>query len=142
MRIEGFPTNVNLDASETPESVIVEMICSDNLYKLENYNYPVSRTFKWSPQNCGGLKMEINFRTFSVVKTYPHFSGFPNFLVDFKKGGTTFIPEDFPLYKQELNKRSIKWIKMRFAFSGHEPVIELVERTPLKAPRKIVHCWK
>jgi len=142
VRIEGFPTNVNLDASETPESVVVEMICSDNLYKLENYNYPVSRTFKWSPQDCGGLKMEINFRTFSVVKTYPHFSGFPNFLVDFKKGGRTFIPEDFPLYKQELNKRSIKWIKMRFAFSGHEPVIELVERTPLKAPRKIVHCWK
>ncbi len=142
VRIEAFPTNVNLDAAETPEVVVVEMICSDNLYKIENYNYPVSRTFKWSPQDCGGLKMEIKFRTFSIAKTYPHYSGFPRFLVDFKTGGRTFIPEDFPLYKSDLNKRSIKWIKVRFAFSGHEPVMELVEKTPLVAPRNIVYCWK
>lgn len=140
--IVGLPTDVNEDAAEKIQAVIVEMVCSSGVQRLENYNFPVSELFKWSPESCGGVKLEIRFRNLVLTRRYPNYTGLPEFLVDFRNGTRTFTPEEFPLREDELKKRNVKEIHIRFELIGHEPLIDLIERTPLEAPSKIVYCWK
>jgi hypothetical protein len=33
-------------------------------------------------------------------------------------------------------------ISVRIKLTGHEPLIELIEKTPLGAPQKITYCWE
>ncbi len=139
--IEGLPTDVNAGAMTKPEAVVVEMICSEGVQRIENLNYPVKQSFKWNPELCGGVKMDIRFRDFTLTKTYPHYSGFPKFLMDFRNGDKIFTQQDFPLHKMEMDNLGVNFIQVKFELKGHEPLIDLIEKTPLAAPRKIVYCW-
>lgn len=142
VRIAGLPTDVNVDAKEKPEGVIIEMICADEVQRLENWNYPVEQIFKWNPDTCGGVKMEIQFQDFTLSKGYPGFTGFPEFLRDFRSGEMVIRSDQFSIVRQEqLNRVRVKFISVKFDILGHEPLIERIERTPLSAEENIVYCW-
>jgi type VI secretion system protein ImpL len=139
--MKGLPIDVNVGAKQKPQAAIVEMLCSSGVQRFENYNFPVMETFKWTPESCGGVKLEIMFREFTLTKAYPRYTGFPEFLVDFRRGTRIFSLDDFPMHQARLEKAGIDQIKIKMELTGHEPVIELIERTPLTAPLKIVYCW-
>ena len=140
--LEALPTDVNPEANAKPQSVIVEMTCSNGVQRIENYNFPVIRVFKWSPEACGDVKMTINFRDVSLTRTYMHYSGFPQFLAEFRTGIRVFTRADFPISSGELEKLNVDQIMVRMKLTNHEPLIELIERTPLGAPQKITACWE
>jgi len=139
--LQGLPVDINEGAADRVEAVIVEMLCSDGVQRFENYNYPMVEVFKWSPEQCGGVKMEIVFRDFTLTRVYPNYTGFPEFLKDFRRGVRVFTPPDFPSLEERMKKARVNEVIIKMGLAGHEPVIELIERTPLTAPHKIVYCW-
>jgi len=140
--LKGVPIEVNEGANDKPQAVVIELLCSSGVQRFENYNYPVNVTFKWTPEQCGNVTLNIVFRDFTMSKTYSSYLGFPQMLKDFRDGTRTFTAQDFPAHTVRLEKAGILRIDVRMELAGHEPVIELIDRTPLTAPRKIVYCWK
>ena len=70
------------------------------------------------------------------------FSGFPAFLADFQSGERVFTRADFPIYANELEKLGVDRIIVRMKLTNYEPLIQLIERTPMGAPQKITYCWE
>jgi type VI secretion system protein ImpL len=147
VKVEGLPTDVNDEAKTKPQEVMVEMTCADTVQRIENYNYPVAKTFKWSQKTCGPVTFKIVFRKFDLTVVYKGgdergSNGFPQFLQDFRTGEKIFTPKDFPDYATEFDLLDITQIRVRFNFTSFQDVIDRIEKTPLSPRDKIVYCWQ
>jgi type VI secretion system protein ImpL len=139
--IKGLPTDANPEARIKPHSTKLELHCSSGIQNLVNLNYPVSKTFTWSPETCKDVLFQIEVGDLVLTKKYTGEQAFPEFLQDFKGGQKTFYPIDFPGEKGALEKLGIRYVKANYQFTGDQPVLGQVKVLPGQAPRSIVKCW-
>ncbi len=76
VQIEAQPMDANADAAVKPLGCILCLQCSDTKTCLENYNYPQSAAFKWSPDGCGDTTLTIQFPDLTLSRTYAGRFGF------------------------------------------------------------------
>ena len=139
--IRGLPTDTNQDAQLKVHATRLEIQCADETKTMVNLNYPVRKTFEWSPRSCGDVLLEINVGKTTVTKKYKGYRGFPEFLKDFATGQHTFYPGDFPAQKAALQRLNVKYIKVNYRLKGQEPVLKLLGTAPGRVPRGIAECW-
>ncbi|BBO67203.1 type VI secretion system protein ImpL [Desulfosarcina alkanivorans] len=139
--IKAYPTDANKDAAIKPHATSLELQCGDEKNKLLNLHYPVKKTFRWSPQNCGDVIFKIEIGNLVLTRVYSGYQGFAKFLKDFQTGQRTFRPSDFPDSASALKRMGIKYITPRYQFSGHQKVIRLLRASPGRVPQEIASCW-
>jgi type VI secretion system protein ImpL len=139
--IRAYPTGANKEARIRPHETSLELQCTTETSKLINLNYPVKKTFNWSPQNCGDVIFKINVGNVVLVKKYSGYQAFPKFIRDFNKGQRTFYSRDFPDKRQALKRMGIKFITVKYQFRGHRPVLSLLRSAPGRIPRTVAKCW-
>ncbi len=153
VKVRGLPTDVNRDALIKPHATRLEVQCVDKTSQLINLQYPIQKTFAWSPRNCGDVVFKIEIGSHVLTRRYRGDKAFPAFLQDFFSG-RTFKPQDFPEFSDQLQALQIEYIRVNYQFSGDvEEAIELL--TPPKPPpsplpepvldvtlpQVIVKCW-
>lgn len=139
--IKGLPTDANPDARIKPQSTRLEMQCAGGNQLLENLNFPITKTFNWSPDSCGDVVLQIDVGDIVLTKRYGGPQAFPDFLDDFRGGKHTFSPDDFPAERQSLGQMGIRFIRVNYGVSGGHAVTGQAKSMPGQAPRVIVRCW-
>jgi type VI secretion system protein ImpL len=142
VRLEGLPTDSNPDATISPHATKLEMNCKSGGQSLDNYNYPVSRTFEWSPTECGDVNLRIVIGDLVLTREYTGNRSFQRFLRDFGDGQHTFYRTDFPDQDTDLKRLGIKFIKVKYRISGGGAVTSLqnTESSAVRVPEVIVSC--
>lgn len=140
VKMDGLPTDTNPDATIIPHVTKLELECAAGVQSLDNYNYPVSHTFEWSPTECGDVSLKILIGDLTLKKTYTGFRPFAQFIKDFENGQHTFYRIDFPDMGPALKRMGIKFIKVKYKISGGGPVITLLNMAAGRAPEEIVSC--
>jgi type VI secretion system protein ImpL len=139
--IRGLPTDSNPDARIKPQSTRLEMQCAGGNQALENLNFPITKTFNWSPDSCGDVVLQIDVGDTVLTKRYTGPQAFPDFLSDFKGGRHTFTPADFRSEKQALDRMGVKYIRVNYLVSGGgQAVVGQAKSMPGQAPRSIARC--
>jgi type VI secretion system protein ImpL len=142
VHIKGLPTSTNPEARVRPHALHLEVRCSDtDLQKMDNYMFPVRKTFKWSPGKCGDVILSIEIGDVVAKKKYSGLLSFAHFLQDFKTGERVFDAEEFPEEVHSLRHLNVRYIKVPFQFTNHEPVLNLLGESPGAAPEIIAQCW-
>lgn len=139
--VRGLPTDTNKGAGLRVHATRLELHCAKEATTLVNLNYPVSKTFDWSPMDCGDVVFEMEVGNMVLTKKYTGERGFPEFLKDFKNGEKTFYASDFPEKESDLRRVGIKTITAKYRFKGHQPVLKLLGESPGRVPREIATCW-
>jgi type VI secretion system protein ImpL len=139
--VKAFPTDANKSARIKPQATSLEVQCGNETNRLLNLHYPVKKTFRWSPQECGDVVFKIEIGNLVLKRVYSGYLGFAKFLKDFRNGQHTFRPADFPASAAALKRMGIKTITPRYRFSGQRPVIRLLRQSPGRVPRDITTCW-
>ncbi len=136
--IRGLPTEANTDAKLQPHGTRLELHCGASMQSIANYNYPVHKTFNWSPDACGDVILQIEVSDLVLTKRYMGPQAFPEFLKDFRGGQRNLSLNEFPGEKAALSRLGIKWIKVHYQFFGSQPIIQTLTSTmPGQAPGKI-----
>jgi len=141
VKIRAYPTDTNRDAKLRPHATVLELQCAGQSTRLENLNYPVAKTFVWTPQSCGDVVFQISVGNLVLTKTYTGYNAFAKFLDEFKSGQRTFSREEFPSEEAALRRLGITYIKAKYQFQGHRQALEMLYAAPGRPPRKIVACW-
>ncbi len=150
--VRGLPTDVNPDARLKPQAVRLEVRCESGVQRLENFMYPNSATFKWTPETCHDVVMKIEIGELVLTRFYGGDMAFPKFLREFRGGQSTYTPKSFPESRAGLDDLGIRYITVKYELGGAGPVIDLLskpDRGPpqppsvpaLKAPTRILKCW-
>jgi type VI secretion system protein ImpL len=140
--ITGLPTSANPNALAQPHAVNLKLPCATETQQVINRNYPVKKTITWSPQNCGDILFEIEISNLVCTRRYTGPMAFAKFLGDFARGEHVFQAEDFPEQALALKNLNVKFIQVKYEFSGHQPILELSRSTPEKVPWTIAKCWE
>jgi type VI secretion system protein ImpL len=138
--IKGLPTDANKGASLRPQATHLELQCGDTTQKLDNYQYPVRKTFTWSPDSCGDVLFRIEVGNIELVKRYTGSYAFPKFLLDFKTGQRVFRRQEFPEHEADLKRVGVEYIKANFRFQGNKSIIGLLGSAPGRVPVEIASC--
>jgi len=138
--METLPLEVNDEAKTKPHACILGLQCADGKHFLENYNFPQSQTFHWSPEQCGDVTLTILFADTKITRRYEGAMGFAQFLSEFRDGSRTFRADEFSRDRQFLNNNAVSWIRLSYKISGSAPVVRLLEKKPLRIPMEIVDC--
>ena len=137
----GLPTSANPEARIQPHATRLELQCAGKTQSLVNRNYPIRKTFNWSPENCGDVLFEIEVGNLILKRKYKGFRAFAKFLTDFSKGRRTFYPSDFPDKAGALKRLGINQIIVQYELSGSRPAIDALHAATGKVPRNIAQCW-
>jgi type VI secretion system protein ImpL len=140
--IRGLPTDTNPEARIKPHATRLELQCASGVQSLVNQNYPVNKTFMFSPDGCGDVLFQIEVSDLILTKKYTGPRAFPEFLQDFRGGRRTFNPGEFPAERVSLERLGIKYIRVNYQFSGEGPIMGAAASIPGQAPRNIAQCWK
>ena len=127
LTITGRPLGVNPGATAKPYAATLKIQCTTGDVSLNNFNFPVSETFSWSPEQCGDVNLQLKVDTITLTKKYPGSMGVVNFIQDFIDGQKSFSPNDFPGAKKKLDALGVSSINVRYDFSGHEDLLKLAE---------------
>jgi type VI secretion system protein ImpL len=136
------PTSVNRGARILPHATRLELECAESTQTLINRQYPIKKTFVWSPQSCGNVLLEIEVGNLILSRKYTGYQAFGKFLMDFSTGQKTFKSTDFPNQRAALERLGIDTITVKYDISGHKQVISTMRASPGRVPRKIVACWE
>jgi type VI secretion system protein ImpL len=139
--ISGLPTSSNPEARPKPQATRLELQCSGASQTIENMNFPVSKTFNWSPETCGDVILQIDVGDLHLKKKYTGDQAFPEFLQDFRVGQRIFSPGEFAAEKDALERMGIKFIRVQYQFTGQQDVLNQMNALPRQAPARIVSCW-
>jgi type VI secretion system protein ImpL len=140
VNIKAYPTGANPEGVR-PQETCLELQCASDTTKLINLNYPVKKTFNWSPQTCGDVIFKIKVEDIVLTKIYTGYQGFPKFIKDFERGQRTFYVREFPDEASALKRMGIKYITVKYQFTGHRPVLKLLGSAPGRIPRSVAKCW-
>jgi type VI secretion system protein ImpL len=140
VQIRGLPTGANPGA-QLPSLTSLELLCGTEVQTLLNRNYPIMKNFTWSPDGCGDTVLKIEVGNVTLVKRYPGFQGFPEFLQDFRQGRRTFYSGDFPEQQAALKRMGVEYVAVTYQFSGQERVLGSLGAGAGRLPRGIVACW-
>lgn len=139
--LRGEPTSANKEAGVIPHATTLEMQCGNETVQLTNQNFPVRKSFNWSPKMCGDVTFKILVGNLALTKKYTGPMAFAHFLRDFNNGSRTFYPKEFPYEEGELAQLGIRFITAKYRFKGHRPVLDILRRGPGQVPKDIVTCW-
>jgi type VI secretion system protein ImpL len=139
--IKGLPTDSNQDARIKPHATHLELQCAEGTVVLNNYHFPVSKTFVWSPQTCNDTVLKIDIGNLVLTKIYRGPQGFSDFLAEFQSGSRSFNPNEFPQQSGDLQKLGIKYIKVNYGFKGIQEVLVKSRARPGEIVRRITECW-
>jgi len=139
--IKGLPTDANAEASIKPHAARLELQCGGNSQTLVNNNYPVSKTFYWTPDSCGDVVLQIEVGDVVLTRHYMGQEGFPSFLKDMRGGQRTFLVREFPGEKAALVRMGVKYITVNYRFSGSGAILKQTATLSGQAPRSIAQCW-
>ena len=84
--IRGLPTEANREAKFQPHGTRLELHCGASMQSIANYNYPVHKTFFWSPDTCGDVILQIEVGDLVLTRRYMGPQAFPDFLKEFQGG--------------------------------------------------------
>jgi len=139
--IKGLPTDSNSDARTRPQATRLELQCNGSSQILVNNNYPVGKTFSWSPDACGDVLFQIEVGDVVLTRHYMGQQGFPDFLKDLHGGRRTFTARDFPGEKKALERMGVKSITVNYQFIGSGAILQQTAALSGQAPRSIAQCW-
>lgn len=139
--LKGMPTSANAEARIQPHATRLELQCTGKTQSLINRNYPIRKTFNWSPQNCGEVNFSIEVGNLILKHKYEGFRPFAKFLKDFSKGRRTFYPGDFSDQAAALKRLGIKHIFVQYEISGNQPAIATLNAATGEVPQNITKCW-
>lgn len=142
--IKGLPTDANPEASLKPQLTRIEMQCATGSQVMENLNYPVSKTFTWSPDGCGDVLFQVEVGDVTLTRRYSGPQAFSAFINDFRGGRRTLYPSQFPGEKRALERLGIRYIRVNYLFSGDLSLGGgggARSALPGQVPRKIARCW-
>lgn len=139
--IRGLPTDSNKDARVKPHATRLELLCSGSSQELVNHNYPVAKTFQWSPESCSEVTLQIEVGDLVLTRHYPGPQGMPEFLKDLKGGRRSFTPRDFPRQEQGLQRLGVKSITVNYQITGSAPLLKQAVALSGQAPRVIAQGW-
>lgn len=140
---KGLPTDANNEARSKPQRTRLELQCATGSQLIDNLNYPVSKTFIWSPGSCSDVLFQIDIGDVILTKRYRGPNGFPDFLRDFPGGRHTFYPQQFPLEKQALEQMGVRYIRVNYQLFGNQAILtgQGSKSLPIKVPARITRCW-
>jgi type VI secretion system protein ImpL len=139
--IKGLPTDANAEATIKPHATRLEVQCGGNSQILVNNNYPVGKTFTWSPETCGDVIFQIEVGDVALTRHYSGTDAFPDFLRDMHGGRRTFTLREFPGEKAALERMGISSITVNYRFIGSGTVLRRNAAVTGQAPRSIAKCW-
>lgn len=139
--IRGLPTDSNKDARVKPHATRLELLCSGASQELVNHNYPVAKTFQWSPESCSEVTLQIEVGDLVLTRHYPGPQGMPEFLKDLKGGRRSFTPRDFPRQQQGLKRLGVKTVTVNYQITGSAPLLKQAVALSGQAPRVIAQGW-
>lgn len=142
VKIDGMPVNVNSGASVIPHMSQLELKCSDTIQNLKYLNYPVNRTFEWSPDKCSDVDLQISIGDISLKRKYRGEMAFPVFLKEFKNGQRIFNASDFPDALPALKRLNVKSINVSYKISGGSQVTSFLSSDSSRVPDRIVSYSK
>ena len=139
--VRAEPTGANPEARVRPHQTLLQLNCQTGPIQLVNLNYPVSRSFAYSPQACSDLTVTVDIGNLSLRKTYTGYLAFPNFVRDFEGGRRRFPVGEFPEHQLALRQMAVDYVSMAFGFQGHEPVLDFSSVASEPVPEAIAACW-
>lgn len=140
--VKGLPTDANSDARIRPHATRLELQCAGAPQTLVNQNFPVGKTFYWSPETCGDVIFQIEVGDLVLTRRYGGSQAFPDFLREFAGGSRTFPIRDFPGEKDALLRMGLKYIRVNYQIIGGAQVVKQGSAMAgATAPRVIARCW-
>jgi type VI secretion system protein ImpL len=144
--LKGLPTDANPEASLKPQLTRVEVQCATGSQAMENLNYPVSKTFTWTPDACSDVMFQVEVGDVTLTKRYSGPQAFSAFIQDFRGGRRTLYPSQFPGEKRALERLGIRYIRVNYQFSGDLTMGGsggggAKSTLPGQVPRRIARCW-
>lgn len=140
--ISGYPTSANDEAGIKPHATVLELVCPSGTTLMENLNYPVTKTFSWSPESLCEVVFTIRIGSLDLIRKFQGPLSFPGFLNAFADGTITVRPSDFPDREEDLKRMGVQFIIAKYGFTGNKPVIGLLSAGgPPKIPAEILKCW-
>ena len=139
--IKGLPTDTNTEARVKPHATRLEIQCNGSSQSLVNNNYPVGKTFSWSPDACSDVLFQIEVGDVVLSRHYMGQQGFPDFLKDLRGGRRTFTAREFPGEKIALERMGVKSITVNYQFIGTSAILQQTATLSGQAPRSIARCW-
>ncbi|MDH4273412.1 MAG: hypothetical protein OEW08_00085 [Gammaproteobacteria bacterium] len=116
--VGALPTGVNSDADVKPHLTKLILQCGSGNIELDNYNYPIQKKFQWNPADCADVVLQIYVGDVVCERKYSGFSGFTEFMKDFRGGPKTYSKEMFPAQAGRLAGYRVKNITVGYQFSG------------------------
>lgn len=140
--IKGLPTDADADARIKPHATRLEVQCAGQTQTLVNRNFPVGKTFYWSPDTCGDVILQIEAGDLALTKRYGGSEAFPDFLREFSSGSRNFSTREFPGERDALSRMGITHIRVNYQFIGSGAVIKQGgAMAGATAPRQIARSW-
>lgn len=139
VRLEAMPTDVNTEARTGILRTVVKLLCGKEIQQIENLNFPVAQTFVYKPEECQDLAIEFDAGDAAVMKEYPGYLGFAQFLSDVAGGQATYKVSDLTKIKGDISRYKVETITIHFKKPrGHEPILKFLEFAPENVPDKII----
>lgn len=140
--IKGLPTDADKEAQIKPHGTKLEIQCAGQTQTLVNRNFPIGKTFYWSPDACGDVMLQIEVGDLVLTRRYGGPEAFPDFLKEFSSGSRTFSAREFPGEKDALSRMGISRIRVNYHFIGAGAVMKQGSAMAgATAPRQIARSW-
>ncbi|KML54617.1 type VI secretion system protein ImpL [Burkholderia cepacia] len=126
--IVAQPTGVNPDAQAKPFETVLTLQCAPLARTLTNYNFRVSEQIAWRRDQCGDATLQIKLDGVTLVRRYRGQLGIAHFVQDFRYGVRHFTPRDFPEAEARLADLGVRYVDVRYDFTGQDALLELAGR--------------
>jgi type VI secretion system protein ImpL len=118
------------------------MHCGGSSQSLVNNNYPVGRTFFWSPDACSDVQLQIEVGDLVLTRHYLGRQGFPDFLKELRGGRRTFAAGEFPGERSALGRMGVKTVTVNYQIIGSAPILRQNATLSVQVPRSVTHAWE
>ncbi|MDR1546116.1 MAG: hypothetical protein LBU12_05275 [Deltaproteobacteria bacterium] len=130
---------VDSEAKEKPERTTVTYKSADLIQSIDNFNYPLSKSFIWKPAaDDGQVTVTVALPSLTLFLDYGGPYAFPNFLAEVVKGELILRPDDFPDHAQQLEAMGVSEIRLLMQADGALPVVRHLQLSPAPLPASIV----
>jgi type VI secretion system protein ImpL len=138
--IVGLPTDVNSQANIKPDMTRLTLEGAAGSTVLENRQYPLEKTFTWTPDQSGDVTLEIFLGDVVLTKKYTGNYAFGKFLRTFHRGKRDFTVKDFPENRADFNRFGVTRIEVIYQLQDRQirPIIQLMDTAPGKPPARII----
>jgi hypothetical protein len=137
--VSAVATVVDGEAREKPERTTLTYKTQELVQTLDNYNYPISKTFVWKPTvQDGEVSLAISLPSLTLYAEYSGPYAFPTFLSEVVKGDLILRAEDFPDHAQQLQSLGVTEIRVLMQADDALPVVRYLQLNPTPLPASII----